>query len=387
MRDAVFFFTPDQGDHMLHVFSSPARYVQGRDATRALPEELKRLGLTGKAMMVASPAARRLLQGVWRETFPACGLDYDIYDFGGECSMAEIAKGRDAARQCSAGLIIGVGGGKALDAARAIAAECDLPVACCPTTASSDAPCSTLSVVYTQDGVFEKILYYRRNPDLVLVDSAVIARAPVRLLVAGMGDALATFFEADTAIGAHRRNVAGGAATLAAAAIARLCYQTLLDDGEAAIAAAAAQTVTPALERIIEANTLLSGLGFESAGLAVAHSVHNGLTAAAETHAFLHGEKVAFGTLTQLVLEGRPRELLEEVMGFCLAVGLPVTLAELGLAHLTMETAEAIAQRATAPGESAHNEPFTVTAPMMRDAILAADALGARFRSRRNGGG
>jgi glycerol dehydrogenase len=87
------------------------------------------------------------------------------------------------------------------------------------------------------------------------------------------------------------------------------------------------------------------------------------------------------------VLEGRPATLLEEVMGFCLAVGLPVTLAELGLANVTMETAEAIAQRATAPGESAHNEPFAVTAPMMRDAILAADALGARFRSRRNGGG
>ena len=370
---------------MLHVFSSPARYVQGREATQALPDELIRLGLSEKAMIVASPSARRLLESVWRETFAARGLAHEVYEFGGECSTAEIARGKEYGQRCGAGFIIGAGGGKALDAARAIASELDLPVACCPTTASSDAPCSALSVIYTQEGVFEKILYYRRNPDLVLVDSSVVARAPVRLLVAGMGDALATFFEADTAIGAHRRNVAGGAATIAAAAIARLCYRTLLDDGEAAIAAATAQTVTPALERIIEANTLLSGLGFESAGLAVAHSVHNGLTAAPETHAFLHGEKVAFGTLTQLVLEGRPRELLEEVMGFCLAVGLPITLAGLGLANLTMETAEAIARRATAPDESAHNEPFAVTAPMIRDAILAADALGARFSSRRNG--
>ena len=152
----------------------------------------------------------------------------------------------------------------------------------------------------------------------MLVDSTVIARAPVRLLISGMGDALATFFEADATIRAHRKNVAGGLSTIAAAAIAELCYKTLLNDGIAAVAAARAGAITPALERIIEANTLLSGLGFESGGLAVAHSVHNGLTAAPETHDRLHGEKVAFGTLVQLALEGRPRSTVDEAMGFCL---------------------------------------------------------------------
>jgi glycerol dehydrogenase len=368
---------------MLHVFCSPARYVQGRDATRALPVELERLGLSGRAMILASPSARSLLENVWAETFAASGLTHVVQDFGGECSSAEIARCRDAARRTGAAIIVGAGGGKALDTARAVASELNLPVACCPTTASSDAPCSALSVVYTEQGVFEKCLYYKRNPDLVLVDSTVIARAPVRLLVAGMGDALATFFEADAAIRAHRRNVVGGAATLAAEAIAQLCYRTLRDDGVAAVAAARAQAVTPALERIIEANTLLSGLGFESAGLAVAHSVHNGLTAAPETHRFLHGEKVAFGTLTQLVLEGRPRALLDEAMGFCADVGLPLTLADLGLAGLSREKAQAIAERAVAPGESAHNEPFDVSAETIRDAIFAADALGAAFKARR----
>lgn len=367
---------------MLNVFCAPARYVQGRDATRSLATELKRLGLSGKALVIASRTPRALLSDIWRETFPAAGFSLEMFDFGGECSLAEIARGKAAAQRLSADVVIGVGGGKALDMARAVASELDLPVACCPTTASSDAPCSALSVIYTQEGVFEKIQFYKRNPDLVLVDSTVIAHAPVRLLVAGMGDALATCFEAEAAIGAHRQNVVGGSATLAAAAIAKLCYRTLLEDGVAAIAAARAKAVTPALERIIEANTLLSGLGFESAGLAVAHSVHNGLTAAPETHAFLHGEKVAFGTLTQLVLEGRPRALIDEVMGFCAAVGLPLTLAELGLAGLTPQMARAIAERAVAPGESAHNEPFVVTAETVMDAIFAADALGAAFRAR-----
>lgn len=367
---------------MLNVFCSPARYVQGRDATRSLASELKRLGLSGKALIIASRSPLDLLFEIWRDTFPTSGLSFDVLEFGGECSLAEIYRGKEEAGRIAASVVIGVGGGKALDTARAIAHELALPVACCPTTASSDAPCSALSVIYTEDGVFEKCLYYRRNPDLVLVDSSVIARAPVRLLIAGMGDALATYFEADAAIRAHRQNVVGGLSTLAAAAISQLCYRTLLNDGVSAIAAVRAKSVTPALERIIEANTLLSGLGFESGGLAVAHSVHNGLTAAPETHDRLHGEKVAFGTLVQLVLEGRHSSVIEEVMDFSASVGLPLTLAELGLDNVPREKARAIAERAAAIGESAHNEPFEVTAGIIMDALFAADSLGASFKSR-----
>ena len=366
---------------MLAIFCSPARYVQGRDATRALASELCKLGFSGPALIIASPSARAQLEPIWRETFTGKGVAFEIFAFGGECSMAEIGRGKAAATRIGAALVIGVGGGKTLDTARAVASELSLPVACCPTAASSDAPCSALSVVYSEAGVFEKCLYYRRNPDLILVDSAVIARAPVRLLIAGMGDGLATCFEAQAAAGAGKPNVVGGAATLAARSLAELCYQTLLRDGVAAAAACRVQAVTPALERIIEANTLLSGLGFESAGLSVAHAVHNGLTAAPETHDRLHGEKVAFGTLVQLVLEGRDHSLLEEVLGFCAAVGLPVTLAELGLNSLSRDQARAIAERAVAPGESAHNEPFAVTADTVMDAIFAADSLGRNWRA------
>lgn len=367
---------------MLKVFCAPARYVQGRDATQSLAAELKRLGLSGTALILASESPRRLLGEVWRETFPRSGFTFDVMPFGGECSRAEIARVAQNGRDIGAAVIIGVGGGKALDTARAVAAELDLPVACCPTTASSDAPCSALSVVYSADGVFETCLYYKRNPDLVLVDSTLVARAPVRLLIAGMGDALATYFEAKACMRAHKKNVAGGASTLAAAAISRLCYETLLADGALAVAAAKAGAITPALERIIEANTLLSGLGFESGGLSVAHSVHNGLTAAPQTHDRLHGEKVAFGVLVQLALEGAESAVMEEVLGFGRAVGLPQTLADLGLSELPRETARLIAARALAAGESAHNEPFEVTPDALIDALYAADAMGTAFKGR-----
>lgn len=232
-------------------------------------------------------------------------------------------------------------------------------------------------------GLSKNPYFYRKNPDLVLVDTQVIAQAPPRLLAAGMGDALATWFEARTCVAGSVKNMRGGGLTRSVLALAELCYQALLADGAAALHAVSTQSVTPALERLVEANTLLSGLGFESSGLAAAHAVHNGLTAAHETHDFFHGEKVAFGLLVQLVLEGAPRATVAEVLGFSSEVGLPIARAGIGLHELPRDRLEPIARRATAPGETIHNEPFAVTPEMVADAILAADALGRAWKRER----
>jgi glycerol dehydrogenase len=330
---------------------------------------------------MAGKTAVKLLSETWRKSLGSAEIRYEVYPFGGECSLAEIERIKDSARQTQARVILAVGGGKALDAGRAAAADLGLPVVNCPTVASSDAPCSALSVIYTEDGVFQQYRFYRKNPDLVLVDTAVIARSPVRLLVAGMGDALATMFEARTCVEGHVKNMRGGSSTQSALALAELCYRTLLNDGAAARRALLAQAVTPALERLVEANTLLSGLGFESSGLAAAHAVHNGLTAAPSTRAFFHGEKVAFGVLVQLVLEGKPRAVVEEVLNFSAEVGLPITLAEVGLGELPREALERVAARASAPGETIHNEPFEVRPDMVADAIVAADQIGRAWKS------
>ncbi len=366
----------------LSVFCCPSRYTQGPDATARLGAEISSLGLTGPLLVVAARSALRRLADSWKASFGESGMEHTVLLFGGECSLAEIERVKVAAREAKARVVVGAGGGKVLDTARAAAAGLGLPVVCCPTVASSDAPCSALSVIYTEEGVVQEIRIYGRNPDLVLVDTRVIAEAPPRLLAAGMGDALATVFEARASVSANARNSRGGFSTRAAVALAELCYRTLLEDGLPALRAARERTVTPALERIVEANTLLSGLGFESAGLAAAHSVHNGLTAAAETRPFLHGEKVAFGTLVQLVLEGTGRGPIEELLRFSTSVGLPVTLAGIGLTDPARSLVDSVAARATAPGESIHNEPFPVTAAMVAEAILEADAIGRAWQAR-----
>lgn len=367
---------------MLAVFSSPSRYTQGKNATEALGREMSGLGLQGPALIVAGQAAMKLLPESWKRSLGEAGIAFGVHRFGGECCVPEIERVKAAARERQARVVIGAGGGKVLDTARAAASDLRLPVVSCPTVASSDAPCSALSVVYTAEGVFQEYRIYGKNPDLVLVDTAVIAQGPPRLLVAGMGDALATWFEAKTCADGAVKNMRGGASTRSALALAELCYRTLLEYGAAALQAVCMQVVTPALERLVEANTLLSGLGFESSGLAAAHAVHNGFTMAPATHSYSHGEKVGFGLLVQLVLEGKPRSVWEEVLTFSSEVGLPITLAEIGLAELPRDQLKAIAARATAEGETIHNEPFVVRSDMVADAILAADALGRDWKKR-----
>jgi glycerol dehydrogenase len=365
---------------MLKVFCAPARYTQGPHATEQLGPEIRTLGLHGPAFIIAGATAIRLLSHTWTKTFADAGMSHRVFGFAGECTAAEIRRGSLAARDAEAQVIIGAGGGKVLDTARAIAADLSLPVVNCPTIASSDAPCSALSVIYTATGAWEEYRIYRRNPDLVLVDTAIIAQSPVRPLVAGMGDALATWFEAKVCVDTGAKNMRGGASTRSALALAELCYKTLLADGVGAIDALQQQETNGALERLVEANTLLSGLGFESSGLAAAHAIHNGLTAAPGTHSYMHGEKVAFGLLAQLILESQPESVVEEVLAFSHSVGLPTTFAAIGIANPGDELLRLVAERATAPGETIHNEPMLVTPQLVLDAMRAADSAGTSFR-------
>jgi glycerol dehydrogenase len=231
-------------------------------------------------------------------------------------------------------------------------------------------------VIYTEAGEFQSVYYQKMNPQVVLMDMRIMAEAPVRFLVSGMGDALATWFEARSCTGSHSLNACGGHSTLAALHMARLCYDTLLAYGVEAMKDNVRGKVTPALHRIVEANTLLSGLGFESAGLGAAHSVHNGLTALQETHAYYHGEKVAFGVVTGLHLTNASPDEMETVYAFCESVELPTTFADVGLENPDKNQLMKVAEKACAPEECIHHEMISVTPTLVYEAMIAADAMG-----------
>ncbi|HEY1731120.1 MAG TPA: glycerol dehydrogenase [Terriglobales bacterium] len=349
----------------------PGRYVQGAGALRSLREEVGRLGK--KALAIVDCSVDKLIAPYLRS---ADGVTFVSNEFCGECCDPEIERLSTLARKENCTVILGIGGGKALDTAKAVGYTLGKPVAIVPTLASTDAPCSALSVIYTPTGEFARYLVLPNNPAVVLVDTAIICKAPVRFLVSGMGDALSTWFEAEDCQIKQAGNMTGRLGSMSAFALAKLCYDTLLNYGPPAKLACEAGVVTPALEHVVEANTLLSGLGFESGGLSGAHAIHNGLTILPETHHFWHGEKVAIGTLALLMLTDRPPSVIKEASDFCEEVGLPITLAQIGLGKATDKQLMDVATAACAPGETIHNAPCEVTPKRVFAAIKAADAEG-----------
>jgi glycerol dehydrogenase len=362
---------------MAQIMIAPNKYVQGPGAIREIGPHVAALGKT--AIILGSKSGFADVHADLEKALADAGVSLYFEQFQGECSRKEIDRVNAIVKAKGGDVVLAVGGGKCIDTGKAVAHECKVPIVVIPTIASTDAPCSALTVTYTEDHVFESYYVLPKNPDMVVLDTEVIARSPARFLVSGMGDALATWFEADACRKAFAKNMPGGDSTEAALALARLCYELLMRFGRQAKAAAEVHAATVALDKITEANTLLSGLGFESSGLAAAHAVHDGLTALPECHHLFHGEKVAFGTLTQLVLENREMAELEEVMDFCTDVGLPITLAELGVTATGAALDERVMLAAQSVSGIINNEPFPVTTAAVAAAIKGADGVGRAY--------
>lgn len=356
------------------VFISPGKYVQGAGVLSQIGEELAKIG---SAPLVLSDSIVWDITGKTVEkSFEKTGTSYYYEEFSGESSNTEIERLAEVGNTQNSDVVIGLGGGKTIDTAKAVADVLNVPIVVAPSTASTDAPTSALSVIYSDEGVFEGYKFFDKNPDLVLVDSKVVVGAPSHLFSSGMGDAMATLVESRASQKRNSDTMAGGKATFAAQAIAAKAEEVLFDQGIAAYKAAKKGLVTPQVEAVIEANTLLSGLGFENGGIAVAHAVHNGFTALeGNIHDLTHGQKVAYGILTQLVLEGFSEAEILRYVNFFKEIDLPTTLAELHLDNASYEDLLKIGELATAEGETAHNMNPELTAEQIADAILAVNEL------------
>ncbi len=214
---------------MDNIIICPTKYVQGPNVMGNLGTYVKPLG--NYVIVLADHFVTQMVEKPVVNSFVEHSIDSTFSLFDGECCQQEIERLTDNAKEQKVDAFVGIGGGKVLDTAKAVAAELSIPVVIVPTIASTDAPTSALSVIYTSEGEFSEYRFNSKNPDVVIMDTQIVAQAPTRLLVAGMGDALSTYFEARANERSGKSTMAGGGSTKAAQALAKLCYQILIDDG------------------------------------------------------------------------------------------------------------------------------------------------------------
>lgn len=360
------------------VFVSPHRYVQGPGVLDNLGRYLGVLKVKTAAILISDGGLARFGAQI-EASLGHEGIAPRVVPFGGECCLEQIESAAEAFTGAGPQVdcLIAVGGGKCIDAGKAIAHRLGARAIIVPTLASTDAPCSALSVIYSPEGVQVGVEFFPDNPSLVLMDTEVILKTPARYLVSGMADALATWYEARVCIAnPAARSTLGARPTLAAASVGHLCAETVYSSAPGALAAMNAGAITLDFENIVEANTLHSGLGFESGGLAAAHALASALTMIAKVDAaVMHGEMVALGILTQLALEGDDTEFARALDLF-MAVGLPV---HLGHVELDPEADKAAIDQVVASAclyPTMVNFDFEVDETRFRAALMEADRRG-----------
>ena len=365
----------------VRAFACPPKYYQGPGLFSRLGELTKDLGES--AFVIISPSLANKQTPILHEIFASEGRNIKIEIFRGqttrqECErLTKLSEGFD--------MVIGIGGGKVLDSAKYAGIYNNAKIIMVPTVVSTDAPTSALSATYTESGEHAGSIYYKRNPDVIIVDSDIIMNSPERYFVSGMGDALSTYFEAKAHVETCTKNRVGEGykTSLAAMNLSELCFHTLMRCGKQALSDFRNGLCSEAVEDVIEANTLLSGIGCESAGCATAHSLNSGFSALWQCHKSTHGEIVAFSTLCELVIENYSREMIDNVFDFCMSVGLPITLAEIGVYKSDHTSLVKVAEKARTTKHIAA-VPADTSVDNLITGILKADEIGEEKRKSLN---
>lgn len=364
---------------VLQLVIAPAQVLRGAAILPQSGEAIVRLGQ--RPLVVGGDRTLAIVQSELQALAATHQLTFAFAKYGADCSEAGLAALREAMATHQADVVIGVGGGKALDAAKLLASQCQVPVVTVPTSAATCAAWTALSNVYSDQGAFLYDVSLSTCPELLILDYDLVQSAPQRTLVAGIGDAIAKWYEASISSGHSEQTL-----IVAAVQQARVLRDLLLQKSAVAL-----QTPGSAAWReVVDASVLLAGvvggLGGAQCRTVAAHAVHNGLTHLLQSHDTLHGEKVAYGILVQLRLEEIVQNSLlaatarQQLLKFYSEIGLPQNLADLGLMTVTLTELQHAAEIACRPGSDIHHLPFEVTPTQLMAAMVSTTAPCAEFK-------
>jgi glycerol dehydrogenase-like iron-containing ADH family enzyme len=352
---------------------APARVIRGQGVVSEVGVEVARLGR--RPLVVGGDRTLAVVQPRLIPTLKAHKLQVKQASYGPDCSESSLTALQQSVQAHQADLVIGVGGGKALDTAKLLAYQCDLPIVTIPTCAATCAAWTALSNVYSEAGAFLYDVPLPRCPDLLVLDYDLIATAPQRTLVAGIGDAIAKWYEASVSSGHSHQSV-----IIAAVQQARVLRDILLQKSIPALEQPGGEEWRSVVDAAVLLAGVIGGLGGAQCRTVAAHAVHNGLTHLPASHGQLHGEKVAYGILVQLRLE----ELVQgnqlatssrqQLLKFYSEIGLPQSLQDLGLANITVADLQSAAEVACLEKSDIHHLPFPVEPIQLMAAMVSTTA-------------
>ncbi|MEG4944902.1 iron-containing alcohol dehydrogenase family protein [Microcoleus sp. F4-D5] len=358
----------------IHVLTiAPACVLRGRSAIAQAGDAIARFGkrplIVGGSNSLA--AAQPYLQPILEQQ----QLKSAETAYGKDCSETSLETLRAAVQTHQADFIIGVGGGKALDAAKLVAHQCKIPIVTIPTSAATCAAWTALSNIYSEQGAFQYDVTLTRCPDLLILDYGLIQTAPQRTLVAGIGDAIAKWYEASVSSGHSEQTL-----IISAVQQARILRDILFQKSAAALKEPGSEIWQEVTDAAVLLAGVIGGIGGAQCRTVAAHAVHNGLTHLLASHGTLHGEKVAYGILVQLRLE----EMLQnnqlaasarqQLLKFYAEIGLPQTLDNLGLGDITITELQRAANIACNPNSDIHRLPFKVVPQQLMAAMVSTTA-------------
>ncbi|OLP18440.1 oxidoreductase [Leptolyngbya sp. 'hensonii'] len=366
---------------ILSLHAAPAWVIRGEQALAASGSAIAQLG--SRPLVIGGDRTLELIHPLLHPLLLEQSQQAAWLAYGKDCSEASLAVLRQAAAESKSDVVIGVGGGKALDAAKLVAHQLQLPIVTIPTSAATCAAWTALSNVYSDQGGFLYDVGLAHCPDVLILDYDLIQTAPPRSLVAGIGDALAKWYEASVSSGHSDQTL-----LIAAVQQARVLRDILFQKSLPALQ----DPGGPIWREVVDATVLLAGviggLGGAQCRTVAAHAVHNGLTHIAASHSSLHGEKVAYGILVQLRLE----EIVQgnqlaatarhQLLKFYAEIGLPQDLAALGLGNVCLFELQQAADLACAPGSDIHRLPFPIEPSQLMAAMVStlAPVRGERNR-------
>jgi glycerol dehydrogenase-like iron-containing ADH family enzyme len=355
---------------LIPLLVAPSQVLRGENALSDSADAIARLGK--RPLVVGGNQTLEVVNPRLQPIFKRHKLSASQATYSPDCSEASLAALKEAVKTHQADSIVGVGGGKALDTAKLLAHQCQLPIVTIPTSGATCAAWTALSNIYSNEGAFQYDVALNRCPDLLVLDYELIKTAPQRTLVAGIGDAIAKWYEASVSSGASTATL-----TVAAVQQARVLRDLLLQKSSAALENPGGEEWREVVDATVLLAGVIGGLGGANCRTVAAHAVHNGLTHIPAAHHALHGEKVAYGILVQLRLEEMIQgnqlavSARQQLLKFYDAIGLPKMLEDLGLKHITLAELRRAAEIACRPNSDIYRLPFAVLPEQLMAAMVS----------------